>query len=46
LLSALAGRMRLNHIARFESASPATGSTKVHEQEQQELLDRAFAGLD
>jgi 2-oxoglutarate dehydrogenase E1 component len=45
LLSALPDRMRLDHIARFESASPATGSTKVHEQEQQELLDSAFAGL-
>jgi 2-oxoglutarate dehydrogenase complex dehydrogenase (E1) component-like enzyme len=45
LLGALPDRMRLNHVARFESASPATGSTKVHEQEQQELLDSAFAGL-
>jgi multifunctional 2-oxoglutarate metabolism enzyme len=45
LLGALPDRMRLNHVARFESASPATGSTKVHEQEQQELLESAFAGL-
>jgi 2-oxoglutarate decarboxylase len=45
LLGALPGKLKLNSVARFESASPATGSTKVHEQEQQELIDRAFAGL-
>jgi 2-oxoglutarate dehydrogenase complex dehydrogenase (E1) component-like enzyme len=33
----------LGHAARYESASPATGSVRVHEQEQRELLDRAFA---
>jgi multifunctional 2-oxoglutarate metabolism enzyme len=35
--------VELSHAARYESASPATGSVRVHEQEQRELLDRAFA---
>jgi 2-oxoglutarate dehydrogenase complex dehydrogenase (E1) component-like enzyme len=33
----------LRHIARRASASPASGSIKVHEREQRELLDAAFA---
>jgi multifunctional 2-oxoglutarate metabolism enzyme len=36
---------RLLHAARRESASPATGSSVVHEQEQEQLLRRAFDGL-
>ena len=32
--------------ARERSASPATGSASVHEVEQRQLLDRAFAGLE
>jgi len=32
-------------VTRPESASPATGSLKVHHREQAELVDRAFAGL-
>ncbi len=35
----------LTGIAREESASPATGSLTVHQQEQEALLDRAFEGL-
>jgi 2-oxoglutarate dehydrogenase E1 component len=31
--------------ARERSASPATGSASVHEVEQRQILDRAFAGL-
>ena len=47
--------MRLHHIdtkgyelrvvARFESPSPATGSGKIHELEERELLDSAFQDL-
>jgi 2-oxoglutarate dehydrogenase E1 component len=33
----------LRHIARRASASPASGSIKVHEREQRELLDAALA---
>ena len=35
----------LEPIARPESASPATGSGTVHQQEQEELLEAAFDGL-
>jgi 2-oxoglutarate dehydrogenase complex dehydrogenase (E1) component-like enzyme len=35
-------RWTLSHAARAESASPATGNHKVHEQEQEELLATAF----
>jgi multifunctional 2-oxoglutarate metabolism enzyme len=35
----------LRHRSRFESASPATGSHTVHEQELEELMDEAFADL-
>jgi 2-oxoglutarate dehydrogenase E1 component len=37
--------IKLTDASRFESASPATGSSTVHEQEQQGLLDRAFRGF-
>ena len=36
---------RLRHVARAESASPATGSHSVHEAEQRDLLRRALADL-
>ena len=35
----------LRHSARAESGSPATGSSKVHEQEQLELMTHALDGL-
>jgi 2-oxoglutarate dehydrogenase E1 component len=36
-------RADLRHIARHASGSPASGSTKVHDREQRELLDAALA---
>ncbi|MDQ4094846.1 MAG: multifunctional oxoglutarate decarboxylase/oxoglutarate dehydrogenase thiamine pyrophosphate-binding subunit/dihydrolipoyllysine-residue succinyltransferase subunit, partial [Actinomycetota bacterium] len=45
LLDKLPERLELSHVARPESASPATGSPKLHEQEQKTLLKRAFEGL-
>jgi 2-oxoglutarate dehydrogenase E1 component/2-oxoglutarate decarboxylase len=41
----LRDRAKLKHIARSPSASPATGSSKVHDAEQQRLLAAAFAKL-
>jgi 2-oxoglutarate dehydrogenase complex dehydrogenase (E1) component-like enzyme len=38
-------RRAISVAARERSASPATGSTSVHEVEQRQLLDRSFAGL-
>ena len=35
-------RLTLRHVSRPESASPAAGSSAVHEQEQEDLLTRAF----
>jgi 2-oxoglutarate dehydrogenase E1 component len=35
----------LRHVSRPESASPASGSHTVHQQEQADLLTRAFEGL-
>jgi len=37
--------VRLTPVTRDEGAAPAAGSPTLHAQEQQELLDRAFAGL-
>jgi 2-oxoglutarate decarboxylase len=37
--------MEVSWIARRASASPATGSSKVHDVEQQQLLDAAFGPL-
>ncbi|MDP9208160.1 MAG: multifunctional oxoglutarate decarboxylase/oxoglutarate dehydrogenase thiamine pyrophosphate-binding subunit/dihydrolipoyllysine-residue succinyltransferase subunit, partial [Actinomycetota bacterium] len=37
--------VRLESASRAEGAAPAAGSPTLHQQEQQELLDRAFAGL-
>jgi 2-oxoglutarate dehydrogenase E1 component len=34
---------QLKCIARPESASPATGSKKVHEQQQKEILEKVFS---
>jgi 2-oxoglutarate dehydrogenase complex dehydrogenase (E1) component-like enzyme len=39
-------RAELRHIAREPSASPASGSSKVHDREQKEILAAAFANLD
>jgi 2-oxoglutarate dehydrogenase complex dehydrogenase (E1) component-like enzyme len=43
----LADKMRrpVTIAARARSASPATGSASVHDVEQRQLLDRAFAGI-
>jgi 2-oxoglutarate dehydrogenase E1 component len=35
----------LRSVAREDSASPATGSLRIHQREQAALLDAAFAGL-
>jgi multifunctional 2-oxoglutarate metabolism enzyme len=37
---------KLRHIARSPSASPASGSSKVHDREQKDVLAAAFAKLD
>jgi len=37
--------IRLELAGRAEGAAPAAGSPTLHQQEQQELLDRAFSGL-
>jgi multifunctional 2-oxoglutarate metabolism enzyme len=39
-------RTKLRHVARAPSASPASGSSKVHDHEQKEILAAAFAKLD
>ncbi len=41
----LRDRAELRHIAREESASPASGSATIHEREQAQLLAAAFADL-
>jgi 2-oxoglutarate dehydrogenase E1 component len=38
----LLGRFPFAPISRHESASPATGSSKAHKQEQRQLIERAF----
>jgi 2-oxoglutarate dehydrogenase E1 component len=35
----------LRHVSRVESASPASGSATVHQQEQAELLDKTLADI-
>jgi len=45
LLRLLPERYKLSAACRVESGSPASGSFAVHAQEQQELLDEAFAGV-
>jgi 2-oxoglutarate dehydrogenase E1 component len=46
LRSLVGEERRLSHISRAQSASPATGSSQIHKEEEQLLLDEAFAGLD
>jgi 2-oxoglutarate dehydrogenase E1 component len=46
LHAALPKVITFSHAAREESASPATGSATLHEQEQEELLTAAFEGLE
>jgi 2-oxoglutarate dehydrogenase E1 component len=41
----LRDRADLHCVARAASASPASGSTKVHDREQRALLESAFVGL-
>jgi 2-oxoglutarate dehydrogenase E1 component len=41
----LPGSMKLGHSSREESGSPAVGSAGVHAAEQEDLVDRAFAGV-
>jgi 2-oxoglutarate decarboxylase len=38
-------RYTVRHVSRSESGSPAAGSLKVHQQEQEEIVAKAFAGL-
>ena len=38
--------IEVSWVARRASASPATGSSKVHDSEQQRLLDAAFGPLE
>jgi 2-oxoglutarate dehydrogenase E1 component len=35
--------VKLNYVGRRSSASPATGYKKVHDREQQEIIEKAFA---
>jgi 2-oxoglutarate dehydrogenase E1 component len=46
LHDALPNDLELEVVARVESASPATGSATVHDQEQKQLLDAAFRPAD
>jgi len=41
----LRDRADLRHLARHASASPASGSAKIHDREQGELIEAAFAGI-
>ncbi|MGD9797613.1 MAG: multifunctional oxoglutarate decarboxylase/oxoglutarate dehydrogenase thiamine pyrophosphate-binding subunit/dihydrolipoyllysine-residue succinyltransferase subunit [Acidimicrobiia bacterium] len=45
LHAVLPGRAKLGHSSRSESGSPATGSAAVHQQEQDDLVERAFDGV-
>jgi 2-oxoglutarate decarboxylase len=45
LQGALAGGAKVGYASRPESASPATGSFKLHLRQQENLLDRAFEGV-
>ncbi|HVF53541.1 MAG TPA: multifunctional oxoglutarate decarboxylase/oxoglutarate dehydrogenase thiamine pyrophosphate-binding subunit/dihydrolipoyllysine-residue succinyltransferase subunit [Actinomycetota bacterium] len=45
LAEKLYGKYRFSHASRVESASPASGSSRIHEQEQQQLVNAAFAQL-
>ena len=41
----LRDRADLRHVARHASASPASGSAKLHDREQRELIEAALAAL-
>jgi 2-oxoglutarate dehydrogenase complex dehydrogenase (E1) component-like enzyme len=41
----ITGSRALDHVARHVSASPASGSARVHEREQQALIAAALGGL-
>ncbi|MBA3266740.1 MAG: multifunctional oxoglutarate decarboxylase/oxoglutarate dehydrogenase thiamine pyrophosphate-binding subunit/dihydrolipoyllysine-residue succinyltransferase subunit [Acidimicrobiia bacterium] len=41
----LRGDFALSHVSRAPSASPASGSQTVHQHEQEQLIETAFAGL-
>jgi 2-oxoglutarate dehydrogenase E1 component len=45
LAGLLPDRVKLGHASRVESGSPASGSTRVHAQELDDLLEEAFAGV-
>jgi 2-oxoglutarate dehydrogenase E1 component len=45
LHSFLPDRFKLSHASRQESASPATGSSHIHEQEHAALIERAFTDI-
>jgi len=46
LKTALRSDIKLEYVGRGESASPATGSMRIHKREQVQLLHRAFDGVD
>ncbi|MDQ3963302.1 MAG: multifunctional oxoglutarate decarboxylase/oxoglutarate dehydrogenase thiamine pyrophosphate-binding subunit/dihydrolipoyllysine-residue succinyltransferase subunit [Actinomycetota bacterium] len=43
LADELSGKIELSVASRHESASPATGSLTIHQQEQEQLIEEAFA---
>ena len=45
LLRLLLGARTLAYVGRDEAASPATGSYKMHQAEEADLVTRAFARL-
>jgi len=45
LQGVVAGGAKIGHASRPESASPATGSFKLHLRQQDNVLDRAFEGV-
>jgi 2-oxoglutarate decarboxylase len=45
LQTLLPDRAKLGHSTRQESGSPATGSATIHQQEQEDLVERAFDGV-
>jgi len=45
-LIAVAAHRTVKSVCRAESASPATGSYKAHQMEQQQLLNKAFSPID
>lgn len=45
-LMAVAAHRTVKSVCRAESASPATGSYKAHQMEQQQLLNKSFSPID